>query len=79
MSDHRAAFTNNQAERDLRMNKVRAKISGGFRGFQPAVEFMNIRSIVATAIKQAACPLETLVQVFTPGNQEFMRLAASQK
>jgi hypothetical protein len=40
---------------------------------------MNIRSIVATAIKQAACPLETLVQVFTPGNQEFIRLAASQK
>ena len=79
MSDPRAAFTNNQAERDLRMNKVRAKISGGFRRFQSAVEFMNIRSLVSTAIKQAACPLETLVQVFSPSNFEFMRLAGSSK
>jgi hypothetical protein len=38
---------------------------------------MSIRSLVATAIKQAACPFGTLIQVFTLGDHEFMRLAGS--
>lgn len=70
-----AEFTNNQAERDLRMNKVRAKVSGGFRALAPAEEFMRIRSLISTAVKQSLCPLKTLIQVFTPGNTEFIRLA----
>lgn len=75
MTEALAEFTNNQAERDLRMNKVRAKVSGGFRALTSAEEFMQIRSLISTAVKQAACPLQTLVQVFTDGNSEFMRLA----
>lgn len=75
MTEALAEFTNNQAERDLRMNKVRAKVSGGFRALTPAEEFMQIRSLISTAGKQAACPLQTLVQVFTYGNSEFMKLA----
>jgi transposase len=69
-----AEFTNNQAERDLRMNKVRAKVSGGFRRLEPAQEFMRIRSLIATAIKQDACPLQTLEMVFTKGNYNYMKL-----
>lgn len=69
-----AEFTNNQAERDLRMNKVRAKVSGGFRAMTPAKEFMHIRSLISTAVKQAICPLQTLSRVFTPGNNAFMSL-----
>ena len=74
MTEPLAEFTNNQAERDLRMNKVRAKVSGGFRELEPAQEFMHIRSLVGTAIKQAICPLQTLESVFTHGNSNYMRL-----
>lgn len=69
-----AEFTNNQAERDLRINKVRAKVSGGFRAIAPAEEFMRIRSLISTAVKQSLCPLQTLIRVFTPGNTEFVTL-----
>lgn len=75
MSDPNAEFTNNQAERDLRMNKVRQKISGGFRSKKAGEEFTTIRSFVATAVKQGADPVEELVKVFTPDNQEYMWLA----
>jgi transposase len=74
MTDPLAEFTNNQAERDLRMNKVRAKVSGGFRALTPAQEFMRLRSLIHTAIKQAACPMEILVQLFTPGNTDYLNL-----
>ena len=75
MSEPLAQFTNNQAERDLRMNKVRAKVSGGFRALKPAEEFMHIRSLISTAVKQSVCPLLTLKQVFSPGNNDFLHLA----
>ena len=50
----------NQAERDLRMGKLRQKISGGFRSMQGACDFANLRSIIATARKQSWNVLETL-------------------
>jgi transposase len=52
MSRAEVPFTNNLAEQDLRMMKVKQKISGGFRTQGGADAFAKIRSFIATAIKQ---------------------------
>ena len=48
-SDFAVPFTNNLAEQDLRMMKVKMKISGGFRASQGASRFASLRSVVSTA------------------------------
>jgi transposase len=46
LHDPAAPFTNNQAERDGRMMKLRQKISGGFRSLEGASDFATIRSFL---------------------------------
>ena len=58
--DHDVPFTNNLAERDLRMMKVRQKISGGFRTMTGAKNFATLRSFISSARKQSLNILATL-------------------
>ena len=58
--DFTVPFTNNEAEQDLRMMKVKMKISGGFRTMAGARTFARIRSVISTARKQGWNILQTL-------------------
>ena len=61
LHDPGVPFTNNQAERDLRMMKLRRKISGVFRSERGAQDFATLRSVLSTAQKQGRNRIETLL------------------
>ena len=60
LTDPQVPFTNNEAERDLRMMKLRQKISGGFRSRSGADDFAVLRTIISTAQKQGRDVLDAL-------------------
>jgi transposase len=62
LSDPTVPFTNNLAERDGRMMKLRQKISGGFRSVEGAEDFAVIRSLLSTASKQGWDILKALLR-----------------
>ena len=64
MRDFSIPFDNNLSERDLRMMKLRQKISGTFRNFAALVDFCRIRGYVSTARKNELNALEALQRVF---------------
>jgi transposase len=64
LDDLALPFTNNLAERDLRLVKVQQKIAGTFRSESGATSFCRIRSSLSTMHKQGHSMLGALAAVF---------------
>jgi transposase len=63
--DQAVPFTNNDAERDLRMMKCKQKISGGFRTDQGAEQFARIRGFISTIRKQGLSIISSIQTIFS--------------
>jgi transposase len=66
-TDPRVPFDNNPAERDLRMVKIKQKVSGCLRTLAGAQDFATMRAYLSTAAKHGRRPFDVLTEL-TSGN-----------
>ena len=64
-------FDNNQAERDLRMIKVKTKVSGCFRNEDGAREYLKIMSYIGTAKKHGLNAFTAILEALN-GNPDII-------
>jgi transposase len=64
MRDFTVPFTNNLSEQDLRMNKVKQKISGFFKSKEGDDNFCKIRSVLSTGRKNKRNIFQILQEAF---------------
>ena len=74
MNDFTIPFTNNLAERDLRMIKLQQKISGTFRSEEGATNFCRVRGYISTVRKHNLPVMSSIVGAFE--RSPFMPSAA---
>lgn len=66
-TDLQVPFDNNPAERDIRMVKIKQKVSGCLRTLAGAQDFAAMRSYLSTAAKHGRRPFDALTEL-TSGN-----------
>lgn len=74
MTDFRVPFTNNFAERDIRMVKVQQKISGSFRSIEGVSNFCRVRGYISTVKKNEGSVLAAIKGAFS--REPFMPTVA---